>query len=290
MSPRTPSRSLVSFEEIDSSRSSAFGPFHALYEAAFPLEDEREEIEAFDAIIALNRDLSIQAAYGPYREVVSAIRVEPDGPVIGGHVFGIASSEDHRRAGWAASVQGIYSFVRPDRRGQVPMRSLIDYSRTTALRQFGGDGIAAQAPPIFMEVNNPLRMTDEQIVRDRESSGMDPFRRYLFWMRTGFTPLMVDYVQPRLRADADPIRYLDLFCSNDARPGIPAAVVLQHLHAFLSISVLKGADADEDEDFARLRASLANVREVAFVDRCDPGIQAIRARASTARQEAFDAR
>lgn len=227
----------VVFEEIMRSDSPSFLRFYLMYEAAFPLEDEREPPEAFDAILALNADLRLQMAHGPYREMVVAIRAWDGGPMIGGHVFGMTTSAAHRANGIAASVQGIYTFVHPDRRGTLPIRAIVEYSQQTASRIFAAPGfVARHPPPIIFEVNNPLRMSDEEIALDMRQSGTDPFLRYMFWRRSGFRPLDFRYVQPRLRAYASAIDYLDLFCAHAGMDWLPSEVLLNHLSAFISVS------------------------------------------------------
>lgn len=272
------------FEEIASSRSAEFRDFFDIYCAAFPIEDEREGEEAFDRILALNRDRVVQDRFGPYREVVAAVRQWDGGPLIGGHVFGLCSGPLHRRLGIAASIQGIYSFLHPDCRGSVPIAAFATYCRETARRVFGTGG-AGGVEPILMEVNNPLRMRPDEIAVDRESSGMDPSRRYCFWSRAGYSPLALSYAQPRLREDAEPIRYLDLFCSRNSGPTLPAALVVAHLRSFLAVSVFKGADADADPDFAALRSALSAVASIGFVDPDNEEQRSIRQRARAAREE-----
>lgn len=241
------------FEEIVDADTPAFRTFYAMYEAAFPLADEREPPEAFEAILALNANLTLQRAHGPYREMVAAIYAWDGGPMIGGHVFGMTTSAAHRADGIAASVQGIYTFLHPDMRGTLPIWQVAEYSQRTAARIFAPAGFVQRlAPPILLEVNNPLRMSDDEIALDTRISGTDPFRRYMFWRRSGFRPLDFPYVQPALRADASAIAYLDLFCS-DGVGRLPSALLLEHLNAFISVSCLKGEDASRDPYFAAMK-------------------------------------
>jgi hypothetical protein len=108
----------------------------------------------------------------------------------------------------------------------------------------------------------------------------------MFGLRSGFAPLSFPYVQPRLRIDAEPVRYLDLFCSNHGPQGIPAALLLNHLYAFISISVLKDRDAREDPDFIAMKGWLADRESVGFVDKHGPDMVEIAERAVTARAHA----
>jgi hypothetical protein len=201
------------------------------------------------------------------------VRPWDTGPIVGGHVFGVTSSQAHLAAGIPASVQGIYTFLHERYRGLVPMRDFIAFAKETACSTFGQAN--PQKAVIFFEVNNPLRMTADEIAADVESSGLHPLRRYMFWFRCGFRPLDMQYVQPRLRDDAQPVRYLDLFCSRTDAMVIPAAVVLSHLHAFCSISVLKNLNASADSDFAAMESWLKGRDAVALLGAGSDRLQTI---------------
>lgn len=250
-------------QPLSISDSKAFESLYGLYAAMFPLADEREPPEEFFRILSFNENQAIQEAYGPYREIVAAVRPWDAGPVVGGHVFGVTSGPAHLQAGIPASVQGIYTFLHERYRGLVPMRDFIAFAQETACSTFGQAN--PQKAVIFFEVNNPLRMTADEIAADTDSSGLHPARRYMFWFRSGFRPLDMEYVQPRLREDAQPVRYLDLFCSRNDIMAIPAAVVLSHLHAFCSISVLKNQNASGDADFAAMESWLRGRDSVALL-------------------------
>jgi hypothetical protein len=267
----------VSFQEIVSYNSPEFNQLYKLYEQAFPLEDEREPPEAFEQILALNNDQRIQSLYGRYREVVTTIRLGQEGKVIGGVIFGITTSKAHIDSGIPASVQAIYVFLSSDYRGIIPMRAITDYCKKTALETFGRDyHLPMRDPLIFFEVNNPLRLTSEQVADDTLSSGICPFRRYVFWQRSiASSPLDFSYVQPRLREDAEPVYYLDLFCTNELPQGIPAQLLLNHLHSFVSISVLKGQDASQDSDFATMEQWLKRQDKVKLLPRNSQKLQEI---------------
>jgi len=260
-------------QSLSLSDAKTFESFYDLYAAMFPLADEREPPEEFFRILSFNETRSIQEAYGPYREIVAAVRPWEAGPVVGGHVFGVTTSPAHLQAGIPASIQGIYTFLQECYRGLVPMRDFVTFAQETACRTFG------QANPekavLFFEVNNPLRMTEEEIAADTESSGLHPARRYMFWFRSGFRPLDFPYVQPRLRDDAQPVRYLDLFCSKTDAMVIPAAVLLNHLHAFCSISVLKDRNASCDADFATMETWLKDRDTVALLGLHSSQVQTI---------------
>src|SRR5215510_9545133 len=154
-----------------------------------------------------------------------------------------------------------------------------DDLQARALRILGYDGVPRMPPLVFVEVNNPLRMSPEEIADDTAHAGIDPYRRYRHWLRSGLRPLDLAYVQPPLRLGESPVRYLDLFCNSNL-PSVPSAVVLHHLRAFISISVLKGKSADGDPDFAAMRDQLAARDIVAFIPDDYAELQAICDRAA----------
>jgi hypothetical protein len=282
-----PSHAYPICEEIGAGDSKSFEQLYAIYAEMFPLPDEREPPEAFYEIYALNKNADIQKRLGPWREVVAAIRLEKSGPVVGGHVFGVTTSPAHRSFGCRASVQAIYTFLDKDSRGRGGIADADKYMMRTALETFGFEDDESALPPlIFSEVNNPLRMTAHEIEQDTLHSGIDPYRRYRFWRRTGFAPLDFTYVQPALRSGAEPVRYLDLFCAAGTHTGIPAELIAAHLAPFISISVLKGRPASEDDQFLRMRDALKPGAIVPFVPDTHADQIKIRQGADAARRKA----
>lgn len=264
MSERSgPLRGGLSYEEVHPSDSRSFATLYNIYAELFPLADEREPPEAFFEIAALNTNSAIQRAHGPWREIIASIRPWQGGPVIGGHVFGLTTSRAHADFGCAASVQAMYTFLEPAARGQGAIGDMRRYLEAEALRVFGFPE-PRMRPLIFFEVNNPLRMTAEEIEEDTRRAGLSPFKRYMFWRRNGFRPLAFDYVQPRLRPDAEPVRYLDLFCSAPLDRPVPGALLKNHLNAFVSISVLKGSPASADPEFRQMAAVLDSGEGIGF--------------------------
>jgi hypothetical protein len=265
-------------DEITEADDPRFAELYALYERMFPLPAEREPPEAFFEVLALNRHAEVQRVLGPWHEAVLAVHAGHGGPVVGGHVYGVTTSRAHRELGCIASVQAIYTFFDPSVRGRTPMSKIEQELQARALRAVGHTGAPAIPPLIFVEVNNPLRMTAQQIADDTAHAGIDPYRRYRHWLSSGLRPLELSYVQPPLRAGGDAVRYLDLFC-NSRLASVPGAVILNHLRAFISIAVLKGRPADDDPDFAAMRDQLGARDAIPFAtDRAD--LQAICDRAA----------
>lgn len=279
-SPRGTEKPPLCYEEIAPADTGAFEKLYAIYASLFPLPDEREPPEAFLEIEALNGRADIQARHGPWREYVTGIRESREGPLVGGNIFGVTTSPAHVAFGCQASIHSIYIFLVSTARGRGAVADARRYMQSRALTTFGLDAGMGKIPPlIFLEVNNPTRMTLQEIEDDTASSGFDPYQRYGFWKRNGYAPLDLRYVQPPLRSGASPVRYLDLFCTEGA-DAIPAELIAAHLRAFISISVLKGRAALDDPDFARMALELRPGRMIGFVPDETPEQQTIARRAN----------
>lgn len=254
------------YERINPFDQQSFGAIYAMYSDLFPLSDEREPPSAFRELAKLNGQEDVQRLYGPWREFVFGMRLDQKGALVGGNIFGVTTSPAHLKFGCLASVHDIYLFVHPSARGHGAMMDAKAHMEAHALTTFGLNRDAGSSPPlIFLEVNNPTFMTSSEIELDTAQSGIDPYRRYVAWKRSGFRPLDFRYVQPALRPDASAIRYLSLFCSAGAFDGIPAEVVRAHLMSFISVSVLKGSPADANRDFALMAKELVPGKMIRFV-------------------------
>jgi hypothetical protein len=200
------------FQQFSSTSGNDFREWYSFYEREFPLDDEREPVDGFQRLLDINVDEQLQARFGPYSEIITAIRLPPSNEIVGGSVLGVATSEQHEEAGYLASVQVIYIFVRET---YVGLNNVIV---TTYIKQRASQFALSKRPhatakniAIFFEANNPRRMSREDIENDRDLSGVDPWRRYRAWLSLGGVPLKLQYVQPALQSDKSPVKYLDLF-------------------------------------------------------------------------------
>lgn len=258
----------ISFHELESCSHPDFDELYKIYTSAFPLDNEREEPDAIDQVLAFNSDAKIQKNYGISHEILAAIKLGTNGQIIGGIMFSCITSQVHLDANIYASVQLVYLFLAPQMRGLFPMRTIaVDYCKSYAKQLFYNANLPNILQPLVMlEVNNPLRMSDAQINDDITYSKINPFQRYLSWQSINALPLDFSYTQLKLRPDSEAIPFLDLFCiADDFQQGIPSAVLLQHLYSFCSISVLKGTDARLDNDFLIMEQSLKKNKIIKFV-------------------------
>ncbi len=202
---QTPSRFV--YENINPLNDEPFATLYAIYSDLFPLSDEREPPSAFRDLAELNCRQDVQILYGPWQEFVFGMRLDRQGALVGGNVFGVTTSQAHVNFGCQASVHDIYLFVHPNARGHGAMADAKAHMEAHA-RAVVGLNPGIFAPLIFLEVNNPTLMSSSEIELDTMQSGIDPCRRYMSWKRSGFRPLDFRYVQPALRPDASAIRYL----------------------------------------------------------------------------------
>lgn len=271
------------YEEISPTDKDEFAKLYSIYADLFPLPDELEPPEAFVEIAALNERADIQTLYGPWREIVAGIRLGPGEALVGGNIFGVTTSPHHLAFGCQASIHDIYLFLERAARGNGATGDAKAYKEARALAAYGFDAGTGRMPPlIFLEVNNPMRMTPAQIEEDTARSGVNPYRRYIFWKRSGFAPLDFHYVQPALRPETSAVRYLDLFCTAGQAEAIPAELIGAHLNAFISISVLKGRAASENAEFACMANELQPGHAVRFVPDTAPEQQFIAREAAAA--------
>lgn len=258
----------LEFRALAASDEAGLKEFYKLYQTSFPLADEQEPIEGFERVLEMNDDPRIQERLGPYHEFIITIHDPASHAMVGGLVLGVSTGPEHEKAGLAASVQGIYLFLDRQFREKHPLGTAslvpeIEHWARTAFESRAQSRSTEVA--IFLEVNNPKLMTARDIVIDRDNSGLDPFRRYMFWIGLRCRPLDFQYVQPPLNSEKAAVPYLELFYKGP-RQHLPASVLIEHLYKFVSISVLKGRDAYQNPDFAEMAADLQQRGEIAVID------------------------
>jgi hypothetical protein len=284
-----------------------------LYCRNFPLPEEQETQENFQLCLALNDAKAVQAKHGPYHESYLAIRpAGQDGAeaILGGLIFGVASSAAHRAHGFLATVQAIYLFLEKDRavsrwllsaagRAQIEA-AILDQARAACLlphfRAAAGEATSGRIAILF-EVNDPLRMSQRQKDDDRDLSHVHPALRYCMWMANGAAPMEADYVQPPLSAGQAPAHYLDLFALHRL-PGeppaaewqIPGPVLAAHLERFFRISVLKADElAIRRARVAETMARLAQRPAIRLLPEDAPKLARIAAEATAATPKVIEA-
>ena len=122
-------------------------------------------------------------------------------------------------------------------------------------------------PFVFIEQNDPFRMSAEAYAHDTRATGIDQLDRLRIWSKLGARIVDFAYVQPALSARQVPDDSL-VYALLGGRDGpLPAALVAAHLRRFFGISVLKGAPLDGDATAsAQLSALAARDGEIALLD------------------------
>lgn len=206
--------------------------FFAGYDRAFVLPDEKEPLDGFRACLALNAR-SFDFAPGPRREIVLVARDATSGERVGGvNLFAT-------RIGGRIAVALNYLYVEAAQRGRGLLATLIEATQWAAHSYLD----ATEDPvSVFIEQNDPLRMSAESYAADSRHSGIDQVARLEIWGRAGARLVDIDYVQPALSAgqgDDHTLAYGALRHDGDA---IDGAFLAAHLASFFGVSVLKGRD------------------------------------------------
>ena len=233
--------------------------FHAAYDQAFILPDEKETLAGFRECLRLNGGDAyrrLQQRWGPYREWV-AVATMPDTPdtIAGGANLICYPLQCAQGCGTTIllSANLNYIFVSPACRGRGLLRQLLEACALlvrasfdeTALVAAGGCHPMPDRPlPLltFIEQNDPYRLDAEQYARDSRQSGIDQVDRIRIWQNMGARIIDFPYVQPALSSRQQADHSLVLAVIGTEADGIDACVLHKHLERFFAISIMKGRD------------------------------------------------
>lgn len=209
--------------------------FFAGYDQAFILPDEREELEGFQSCLALN--LTHRHAFGRTHSEQVAVLEDETGGRLGGINFLATTVGRGPRA--RATVALNYVYVEEAARGRGLLRQCLMAVRTLAPAVLG---LSLDAPPaaVFVELNDPLRLTPEAYALDTEHAGVDQIDRLSIWSRMGARVVDFPYIQPALSDDQRPDNSLIYAAVDYPEPTIDPRLLHDHLESFFGISVLKG--------------------------------------------------
>ena len=160
--------------------------FFAGYDRAFVLPDEREDFAGFQKCLALNA--THRRALGRQHCEIVAVLEDVNGVLLGGANF-LATSVVLGPAEPSATVALNYVYVEEAARGRGLLRQALVAVKALALESLGLDR-AGPAPAVFIEQNDPLRMSAEAYRADSEHCGLDQLG-YLVapWRSGGRLPL-----------------------------------------------------------------------------------------------------
>ena len=267
----------LAIEATTTDRDGLLAEFYRDYDDAFVLANEKESHQGFVDCLALNEGEAyarLAATYGPYREFVLVARDPASGDRVGGANF-IAFPLGAREAA-ASPVLSLnlnYAFITPAARRKGYFARLIRDLPQLALRLLAATNPrdvpdawrptathpAGQAPRtlMFIEQNDPYRMSPEDYRQDTEYTGLDQLERIGIWARLGAKIVDFAYVQPPLtrHQDADPnLVYGVLGAGADT---LDACLLRHHLQLFFGVSVLKGGDLSAEPTAANQLLALA---------------------------------
>lgn len=251
--------------------------FFSGYDRAFILPDEREELDGFRACLAINPE-SRHRFGRVHRELVMVVE-DASGTLLGGANF-LATCIDVAPDGHPPVAVALnYLFVEVAARGRGLARLLKQAVGVLANRAVDAPA-DAQAPALFIEQNDPLRLSDEDYAADSAHAGIDQVDRLAVWARMGARLVDFSYIQPALSAEQESDDGLAYAVMNLNADHIDAAYLGSHLESFFGISVLKGGDPEMDpaagQQLAALAAMAARGEPVALLP-MQPAIDALRA-------------
>ncbi len=275
--------------------------FYRDYDGAFVLENEKEGYDGFAECLGLNAGdqyANLVGRYGPFREFVAVVRDPATGARLGGANFIIFPVSPATARELVLSINLNYVFVNTQLRRKGIFRQLMGDLPAVAFRLFAETN-ASDLPKalrgagepqvyVFIEQNDPFRMSREDYDRDTELTGLDQVARIGLWSRLGARIVDFPYVQPPLSKDQDADDTLAYAVLGAPNVDLDACLLRSHLERFFGISVLKGADLSAEPTAAAQLSELAlrcnEKRRVPLLDGNVPVIES--ALAKTAKRPA----
>lgn len=223
--------------------------FFKYYDYAFILPSEKEERSGFVECLSLNHGNSyakLASTWGPFREWVLLVRGADGGTIIGGAnliCFPLSSGQ----TSVVISVNLNYLFIEPSQRRRGYLKKILEACQELALRSFEPLQSKEQISLLmFIEQNDPLKLTPAEYAQDSLHAGIDPVDRVRIWQHAGARIIDFPYIQPALSMDQKSDNTLMLSVLGLKKDELDPCLFLQHLERFFGISVLKGRDPDED--------------------------------------------
>jgi len=252
--------------------------FYADYDQAFVLENEKEALDGFVACHALNHGdayVDLVQRYGPFREFTLIVRDATTQARLAGANFIIFPVETLDAAGPVLSMNLSYVFVNVNARKQGVFARLVRDMPSIAFRLFAETNAHDLlenwlsrstadpnfVPPLYMfiEQNDPDRMSAEDYARDTAYTGLDQRARNAMWTRLGARIIDFPYVQPPLSAEQEADDGLFYGVIGYPEPRLSACLLREHLLRFFGVSVLKGQPISTNAAASRQIARLGEM-------------------------------
>ena len=234
---------LLAIHATDRADSAVFEHFFTGYDRAFVLPDEKEDRDGLAECLALNHGQehrTLAARFGPFRELCLVAETEDGRPVGGANFIAMPA------AGTALVTANLnYIYIDPEARKQGNLRRLL----SVVMDQVAGLFTATHGPLrplVFIEQNDPFRMSAESYERDSRFTGIDQLDRLRIWARLGALVVDFPYVQPALSAEQAADDSLIYSVLGSSSPRLDAGALHSHLSRFFGISVLKGRPLEAD--------------------------------------------
>jgi hypothetical protein len=261
----------LTYDGSTSARDGLLEQFFRAYDSAFVLANEKEGLTGFAECLALNDGCAyrrLRDRYGPFREFVVVARKA--GEMIGGLNFIVFPVIDPDTRRPSLSVNLNYVFVQATSRRRGLLKTMVAELPSLALALFGHTNaadapqsrLAAEPSPtvyIFIEQNDPYRLSAQDYALDTEVTGLDQLARIELWARRGAKILDFAYVQPALAAGQAPDHNLVFAVLGAHTPSLSPILLRHHLERFFAISVLKGGEPAADAEAHRQLANLAEL-------------------------------
>jgi hypothetical protein len=261
----------IVYDGSTSARDGLLEQFFRAYDSAFVLANEKEGLTGFAECLALNEGCSyrrLRDRYGPFREFVVVARGGEE--MIGGLNFIVFPVTDPDTGRPSLSVNLNYVFVQATYRRRGMLKTMVGELPSLALALFGHTNAAAAPQPrhaaepspmvyIFIEQNDPYRLSAQDYALDTAATGLDQLARIGLWARQGAKIVDFAYVQPALAAGQAPDHNLVFAVLGARTSSLSPALLRHHLERFFAISVLKGGEPAADAEARRQLAHLAEL-------------------------------
>jgi hypothetical protein len=251
--------------------SDVFDAFFVGYDKAFILPSEKEGRDGFLRCFDLNHGAAykrLSAQYGTYREVCAIAEDSETGLPIGGANF-LGMPLTSRSGSHVVTANLNYIYINEGARGKGYLGRLF-----ASVRELIADLFPKEAEEtcvlVFIEQNDPFRMSEEDYRRDSEFTGLDQFDRLRIWAKLGARVVDFPYEQPPLSPEQDADDTLIYSVLGAQKDSLGSEILEGHLRRFFGVSVLKGADLAAEpsahSQLELLRAKIAAAEDVPLLN------------------------
>lgn len=235
---------------ISSSSDKQLKNFYKIYSSIFTLPEEKETFNGFKQVLKFNGNKKLREKYGFFKEQI--IYFEENEKIVAAIDFAVYSMPENIRKKFSvdATCHIIYLFVDKEYREHGLGKKLLVLAEKESVRLIGSKRIY-----FFIDEKSPSKMSKREREEDEKSSGIKENQRIFWWKEHGFKKLEFRYLQPALNKNKKPDLELTLNIKTNKNK-ISSAVILEHLHKFFSISILKGKDAEKNKYFSKQKEEL----------------------------------